>query len=815
MVILMTLLLLAGERMESFESSYYDFLQRQKPVTASERILLVNTGAGNAANLWESGRISPVIDALNEAGASVIVPVEAPPAVANLADLQQLNALADLESRARRSGGTGDSQANDKFAAQFANLRKQYEQQERVASTVKTAGNVVLPVVARPTRQTFEAVKNECGQHALNTDDSGQAPSVRDAPGTLTLSKILCEGATNVGFVDYWPDNDGIVRRTHLLARSNNQVFPSLSLAVAEADEHGDIAITGANKLRVSNAEIDTGPGFASLIRYYDSPAGREVFQTVDSDVLLTGTAPNDLIRNRIVLVGDLTGDGISYRTPFGEHMPLAMLLATTVSNVLQSDFVTRPSWFGSVELVVLLLIGVTILIVSPKLTANRAAVSLLVVVGTLMAVEAYLLFAHGVWLQLVTATLFAVLGIGSVQALNSLRAAPAGGETDEQATSSDKATQDDDELDLEFSVLRQQGNSDETKNRLYEIAMKHGKRREFAKAERVLTYIQGLDPAFRDVTQKLGALSGARRAPDESTDDVKQKPSRPAMVDAYATAAAEHKLGRYQLIKTLGRGAMATVYLGLDPNINRKVAIKTIALAEEFSDADLDAAKNQFRREAESAGRLNHPNIIAIYDTGEDANVAYLAMEYFEGTALNEHATMDTLLPPKWVLELSARAAEALHYAHGQGVVHRDIKPANLMYDAASDQLKITDFGIARLTDTSRTKTGIILGTPSFMSPEQLSASAVTGKSDMYSLGITMYQLLTGAAPFRSDSIPKLMDKIMNEKHTPVSSIRDDIPVEVDMVLDRALAKDPEDRFPNGRAMALALRDACSTLDS
>ena len=265
---------------------------------------------------------------------------------------------------------------------------------------------------------------------------------------------------------------------------------------------------------------------------------------------------------------------------------------------------------------------------------------------------------------------------------------------------------------------------------------------------------------------------------------------------------------------KTLGRGAMATVYLGVDPKINRKVAIKTIALAEEFSEADLDAAKNQFRREAESAGRLNHPNIIAIYDTGEDGNIAYLAMEYFEGTALNHHAMADNLLPPKWVLELSARAAEALHYAHGQGVVHRDIKPANIMYDAASDQLKITDFGIARLTDTSRTKTGIILGTPSYMSPEQLSASAVTGKSDLYSLGITMYQLLAGTTPFRSDSIPKLMDKIMNEKQKPISSIRDDIPVEVDMVLDQALAKNPDDRFPNGRAMALALRDCCSTLD-
>jgi serine/threonine-protein kinase len=145
---------------------------------------------------------------------------------------------------------------------------------------------------------------------------------------------------------------------------------------------------------------------------------------------------------------------------------------------------------------------------------------------------------------------------------------------------------------------------------------------------------------------------------------------------------------------------------------------------------------------------------------------------------------------------------------------VHRDIKPANLMYDAATDTLKITDFGIARLTDTSRTKTGIILGTPSYMSPEQLAASAVTGKSDLYSLGITMYQLLTGTTPFRSDSIPKLMDKIINDKHKPVSSVRDDVPICVDVVLDQALAKKPDDRFPNGRAMALALRDCVKSFE-
>jgi len=814
LVILVTLMLLAGERMASLESSYYDFLQRQQPVAASDRILLVDTGADrDAGSLWASGRISPVINALNAAGASVIVPVEAPPANTRLPDMQQLTALAELEKRARM-GSVNEAGDETFLADQLAGLRAQHEQQAKIASTVKDAGNVVLPVIPRPTRQAFEDARNECLQHTVATGESDTTPWVREAPGTLSLSSILCDGASHVGFMEYWPDNDGIVRRAYLLAKSENSVFPSLSLAVAQADEHGEVAIDGTNRLKLNDAQIDTGPGFSSLIRYYVSPQGQDVFQTVDSDALLAGEAPSELVRDRIVLVGNLADQSAaSYRTPFIDHMPLAMLLATTVSNVLQSDFVIRPAWFGSAELAMLLLIGGVILLFAPTMTANRAAVSLLLVAGILLAVEAYLLIAHGVWLQLVTATLFAALGIGSVQALNSLRPVAVGAGTAGAVVLGAALVDDEDELDLAFSVLRQQGDSDVTKSRLYDIAMTHGKRREFAKAERVLGYIQTLDTDYRDVAEKLEALSGARRKPGAEEHDV-QIPEDSPTQDPDATGTEGRSLGRYQLEKTLGRGAMATVYLGVDPKINRKVAIKTIALAEEFSDADLDAAKNQFRREAESAGRLNHPNIIAIYDTGEDGNVAYLAMEYFEGTALNHHAMAENLLPPKWVVELTARAAEALHYAHGQGVVHRDIKPANLMYDAASDQLKITDFGIARLTDTSRTKTGIILGTPSYMSPEQLSASAVTGKSDLYSLGITMYQLLTGTTPFRSDSIPKLMDKIMNEKHKPISSVRDDIPVEVDMVLDKVLAKNPDDRFPNGRAMALALRDSCSTLE-
>ena len=164
--------------------------------------------------------------------------------------------------------------------------------------------------------------------------------------------------------------------------------------------------------------------------------------------------------------------------------------------------------------------------------------------------------------------------------------------------------------------------------------------------------------------------------------------------------------------------------------------------------------------------------------------------MEYFEGASLVEHINPDNLLPAKWVLELGARAAEALDYAHRQNVVHRDVKPANLMYHAATDTLKLTDFGIARLTDSSRTKTGVILGTPSYMALEQLTASGVTGQSDLYSLGVTMYQLIAGAAPFQADSIPKLMDKIMHGQHRPLCELRNDVPGSVDVVINKAMAK-------------------------
>lgn len=270
--------------------------------------------------------------------------------------------------------------------------------------------------------------------------------------------------------------------------------------------------------------------------------------------------------------------------------------------------------------------------------------------------------------------------------------------------------------------------------------------------------------------------------------------------------------LGRYKVEREIGRGAMAVVYQGRDPKINRVVAIKAIALAREFGDEELDEARRRFFREAESAGRLNHPGIVTVYDAGEDHDLAYIAMEYLNGEPLSEQTSSSSLLPASTIVELLARVADALGHAHRQNVVHRDIKPANIMFDSANDGLKITDFGIARLTDSGTTKSGIVLGTPSFMSPEQLEGRTVQGSSDLFSLGVSLYQLLTAQLPFRADSMTGLMFRIANEAHPPVRTVRPDLPGMLEAIVTRALHKRADERFQTGVEMATALRD-CTRL--
>jgi eukaryotic-like serine/threonine-protein kinase len=279
--------------------------------------------------------------------------------------------------------------------------------------------------------------------------------------------------------------------------------------------------------------------------------------------------------------------------------------------------------------------------------------------------------------------------------------------------------------------------------------------------------------------------------------------------------AVEKPMLGRYQVEKELGKGAMGVVYLGKDPKIGRVVAIKTMALSQEFEPDELEDVKQRFFREAETAGRLNHPNIVTIYDAGEEHDLAYIAMEFLKGKDLVPQTKPGALLPLPKTLSVIARVAEALSYAHLQSVVHRDIKPANIMYDPQTDSVKVTDFGIARITDSSKTKTGMVLGTPSYMSPEQLAGKKIDGQSDLFSLGVTLYQLSCGSLPFQGDSMTQLMYKIANEPPIDILSVNPALPECVVEIINKALAKNVADRYQSGDEFAQAVRACAAQFDT
>lgn len=303
-----------------------------------------------------------------------------------------------------------------------------------------------------------------------------------------------------------------------------------------------------------------------------------------------------------------------------------------------------------------------------------------------------------------------------------------------------------------------------------------------------------------------LGTLAGALGAWFVWRRRGRAAPAAPPL-PADAGAAMSGAFGRYAIDAEIGRGAMGAVYRAHDPHTGRQVAIKTLALGREFEGDALAEARRRFLREAQAAGRLQHPDIVAIFDAGEAQDLAWIAMEHLEGHDLQRHTRRDALLPPVQVLLIGARIADALAYAHGQGVVHRDIKPANVMIEPASDRVKLTDFGIARITDSSRTRTGMVLGTPAFMSPEQMAGARADGRSDLYSLGVMLFQLLTGSLPHHSESMAKLMYAIAHEPAPDVRSLRPDLPEALANIVALALEKRPEVRYADGRQMAADLR--------
>jgi serine/threonine-protein kinase len=263
-----------------------------------------------------------------------------------------------------------------------------------------------------------------------------------------------------------------------------------------------------------------------------------------------------------------------------------------------------------------------------------------------------------------------------------------------------------------------------------------------------------------------------------------------------------------FRIERVIAQGAASRLYGAIDLRTNDAVALKTLPLAGEYEGTDLDEARARFLHEAKTAAALRHPDIVRIYGGGESMGLGFIVMELLSGCDLTRYARPARLLPEPVVLAVCARVADALAYAHDAGVVHRDVKPANVMLDLALDQVKLTDFGIARTVDAARSRSGVMLGTPSFMAPEQLAGGAVDGRADLYALGVMLFQLLTGRLPYDAPSMGQLLMQIARAEPRDLRGLRPDLPQELGWLVGGLLAKQASERPGDGRAVAAALRE-------
>ena len=567
----------------------------------------------------------------------------------------------------------------------------------------------------------------------------------------------LADLATRDGFVDLVPDSDGVLRRATLWQLNEGVMSPSLPLAIAF--DNKDLSVTP----RMSSTDD------AIFVANY-SPLPR-----VDvADLLHSKTDKSPLAGATVFIDSSPELVGAVAMLPSGQFVTASEITAALLSDVENDRTIVAPSWVSAMEWLAPALLAIVAVLFMPDRNRKDIVVLAGVAIVALLLLETLLLYILHVRMDLGRPILiFAGVAILSVWLVG-----------DEKKELKDAFKKGNDflaagRLEPAFAEFRRCSPTETVATVMYKLSLAFEQQAKPERAEAVLEWMKS--------TQSVSEVN------------------RTAME---MVAGAPTRLGRYVIDRRIGRGAMGAVYLAKDPRINRAVALKAIPIEKEFEDDELKEARLRFYREAESAGRLAHPNIITVFDAGEDKGLAYIAMEYVAGIALTQFTDPKRLLAPKRALELCASAADALDYAHNQGVIHRDIKPANLMYNPKEGHLKITDFGVARMTDNNSTKTGIVLGTPMYMSPEQLGAEDLTGHSDLFSLGVTLYELLAGEVPFKATNIAVLMTKITTEDPAPISKRRTGIPPSVDAVLAKALAKRPQDRFSCGAEMAIALRN-------
>ncbi len=824
-----------GDTFGRIELSTYDMGVRASARDAGEQVAVIGIDDQSIGNLgrwpWPRAIHAQMIEKLHAAGAKAIgftVLVSEPQQDAGLVRIRELRDFYQQNGFADPALNKGPlAEPITELGTRLDTAAVDLDNDSKLAAAIASAGNVVLgmqmapgapngnPDTPLPEWLLRNAVPDDNVSVSADFDNAVPLPEA-----TLAIAppiESLSAGSAAVGHLVTLLEEDGKVRSEPLVLEYFGTLFPSMSLQLAAKSLNlsvQDIRVNMGEGVQLGRLSITTDDQLKMRAFFYRDTEQGPAFPVDSFYDVYTGKIGLDKYKDRIVLIGPTAfGLGSTLTTPLPGAMEPVQVLAHNVASILNEDFFTTPRWAPIAKWLAVLLVAAYLMFGLPRLGAGMGAGVSATLLVLLFGAEVGLLASNGEWIPLMLPVLVLVAGHLALTTRRFLVTEAGKLKSDTESAESNRmlglAFQQAGQLDMAFEKFRRVPLGDDMMDPLYNLALDLERKRQFSKAAAVYQYMAQHNKDFQDIGPRMQRASAAQ---DSMIFGLRSGGPGETLITG-AIGAEKPRLGRYEIEKELGRGAMGVVYLGTDPRINRTVAIKTLALAQEFDESELADVKERFFREAEAAGRLNHPNVVTIYDTGEEHDLAYIAMELLTGHDLVRYTKPDNLLPIEKILSIVALAADGLDYAHAQKVVHRDIKPANIMYDPDTGAVKIADFGIARVSNSGKTKTGMVVGTPSFMSPEQVTGRKdLDGRSDLFSLGGVLYQLVTLELPFTGEAATQIMYKIATEPYPNPLDMRPDLKKTcpwVSIVIKRALEKDRDKRYQTGAQMAKDLR-AC-----